>query len=156
VISVRTPAPVTIIRLDVGSSAALTDSLGNAWLPDQFGSGGTVSYKPNAIGNTVDDDLYRTYRFGTFSYAVPVANGTYDVNLELIETWWSAPGQRVFSVSAEGTTKLANIDLYAIAGRFTAVEQTFSVTVTDGVLNLSFTSSVDNATVSAMAIVQRP
>ena len=75
VITVRTPAAVTIIRLDVGSSAALTDSVGNAWLPDQFGSGGTVSYKSNAIDNTVDDDLYRTYRFGTFSYAVPVANG---------------------------------------------------------------------------------
>jgi hypothetical protein len=30
------------------------------------------------------------------------------------------------------------------------------VTVADGVLNLSFTSIVDNAIVSAIAIVQRP
>jgi hypothetical protein len=156
VITVSTPAPTTTIRLDVGNTAAFTDGAGNAWLPDQFGSGGTVGYKSDAIDNTVDDDLYRTYRFGNFNYAVPVANGTYVVYLEFIETWWGAPGQRVFSVSAEGATTVANIDLYAIAGKFTAVQRMFSVTVTDGVLNLSFTSSVDNAIVSAIALVQRP
>jgi len=39
-----------------------------------------------------------------------------------------------------------------MAGRFTAVDKTFSVTVNDGVLNLSFSSSVDNAIVSAIAV----
>jgi hypothetical protein len=154
-ITVKAAAPVTI-RLDVGSAVTFTDSGGNIWQADQFGSGGTLSSKPNPIGNTVDDDLYRTYRYGNFNYAVPVANGTYDVYLEFIETWWTAPGQRIFSVSAEGTTKIANLDLYSIAGQFTAVERTFTVPVSDGVLNLSFTSTVDNAIVSGIVIVLRP
>jgi hypothetical protein len=154
-ITVAAP-PVVTIRLDVGSAGSFTDSGGSVWQPDPFGSGGIISSKPNPIDGTLDDDLYRTYRYGTFSYAIPVANGTYDVSLKFIETWWSAPGQRIFSVSAEGTTTLANLDLFAIAGRFTTVDRTFSVVVTDGVLNLSFTSSVDNAIVSGMAIVPRP
>jgi hypothetical protein len=111
---------------------------------------------PNAVDNTVDDDLFRTYRYGDFRYAIPVANGTYDVTLKCMETWWSGPGQRIFSVSAEGVTKLANIDLFATAGKFTAVERTFSVDVADGVLNLWFFASVDNAIVSAISIAPRP
>jgi hypothetical protein len=86
---------------------------------------------------------------------VPVTNGTYDVYLECIETWWSAPGQRLFNVAAEGTPKLTNVDLYAMAGKFTAVQMTFTVDVTDGVLNLSFQNVIDNAIVSAIAIVPR-
>jgi hypothetical protein len=151
-----TVRPPVVIRLDVGSNVAYTDSAGNIWQPDQFGTGGLVSSKPNAVGNTIDGDLYRTYRYGTFSYDIPVENGTYDVYLEFIETWWTGPGQRVFSVSSEGTVRLANIDLYATAGTFNAVEKTFRVIVTNGVLNLSFTSSVDNAIVSAIAIVKQP
>jgi hypothetical protein len=50
---------------------------------------------------------------------------------------------------------LANVDLFAIAGRFTAVDKTFSVTVSDRVLNLSFSASVDNAIVSAIAVRPR-
>ena len=162
VTAVTTSSPVAITvspsvrRFDVGSNVAFTDSAGGLWKPDQYGTGGTVSYKSNTIGNTVDGDLYRTYRFGTFNYDIPVVNGSYDVYLEFIEPWWSEPGQRIFSVGAEGSTRLANIDLYATAGKFTALEKTFRVTVTDGVLNLSFTSSVDNAIVSAIALVQTP
>jgi beta-galactosidase len=150
-----TPPSAAAIRLDVGNGVAFTDSAGAVWQADQYGVDGTISSKPNAVDSTVDDDLYRTYRYGNFTYAIPVPNGTYDVTIKCIETWWSSPGQRVFSVSAEGSTKLANVDLFAIAGKFTAVERTFSVTVADGVLNLSFTASVDNAIVSAIAIVPR-
>lgn len=154
--STTAPPPATAIRLNVGSSAAFTDSSGSVWQADQFGSGGTLSSKSNAVANTVDDDLYRTYRFGTFTYAIPVPNGTYDVTIKCMETWWSAAGQRLFDVSAEGVTKLANLDLFATAGQFAAVDKTFSVTVSDGVLNLSFSASVDNAIVSAIAVTLRP
>lgn len=149
-------AAVSPVRVDVGSAVNFSDGAGRVWQADQYGSGGTASYKPDAIANTLDDDLYRTYRFGNFTYAIPVANGTYDVTIKCIETWWEAPGQRIFSVAAEGSTRLANIDLYAVAGKFTAVERTFSVAVADGVLNLSFTASADNAIVSAIAILPRP
>jgi hypothetical protein len=149
------PASPVAIRLDVGSSVSFTDRAGSLWKADQFGSGGTVSSKPNAIANTVDGDLYRTYRYGDFTYAIPVPNGTYDVTLKFIEPWWSGAGQRVFSVSAEGESKLVNVDLFAVAGQFTAVDRTFTVTVSDGVLNLSFASSVDNAIVSAIAVTPR-
>ncbi len=159
-ISVAPPPPpppsATVVRLDVGSSAAFTDSIGNAWSADRFANAGLVGFKPNVVENTIDDDLYRTYRYGNFTYAIPVANATYDVSIGMMETWWDAPGRRLFSVSAEGSTMLANLDLYAIAGKFTAVERTFTVTVSDGLLNLSFTSIADNAIVSTIAVVRRP
>jgi hypothetical protein len=153
---VNPPPAVSAIRLDVGSSAPYTDSVGRLWQPDQFGTGGTLSSKPNAIGNTSDADLLRTYRFGNFSYDVPVANGTYDVYLRFIEPWWSGPGQRLFNVRAEGSMKLQNVDLYAEAGQFNAIEKAFSITVSDGVLNLDFITLVDNAIVSSIAIIKQP
>jgi hypothetical protein len=59
----------------------------------------------------------------------------------------------VFNVSIEGQTVLQNFDIWAVAGLFAAVQRTFVVTVTDGLLNVVGTASVNNANFSAIQVV---
>jgi hypothetical protein len=98
--------------------------------------------------------LYQTVRYApTLTYNIPAVNGTYTVTLYFAEIYFNAPGQRVFNVSIEGQTVLQNFDIWAVAGQFAAVQRTFVVTVTDGVLNIVATASVNNANFSAIQVV---
>jgi hypothetical protein len=64
-------------------------------------------------------------------------------------------GARVFNVSMEGTQVLTNYDIYQKAGgALKAVVEQIPVTVNDGVLNISFAATVDNAKVSAIEVIQ--
>lgn len=105
---------------------------------------------------TSDDALYRNAYYAMTGWKQSVPNGTYNVTLKMRETWWTAPGQRVFDVAAEGKTVLSGLDIYAAAGRNTAYDRTFPVTVSDGELTLGFTRRVDNPIVSAITIVPAP
>jgi len=98
--------------------------------------------------------LYQTVRYApTLTYNIPVVNGTHTVTLYFAEIFFNGPGQRVFNVSIEGQTVLQNFDVWAAAGQFAAVQRTFVVTVTDGVLNIVATASADNADLSAIQVV---
>ena len=77
-----------------------------------------------------------------WSRAVP--NGTYQVTLKLRESWFDGPGQRIFSVAAEGTPVITDLDVFAVAGKDTAYDRSFPVTVRDGRLDLSFSARVDD------------
>lgn len=48
------------------------------------------------------------------------------------------PNKRVFDVMAEGTQVLPSLDIALEAGTYTALTRTYTVTVTDGVLNVRF------------------
>jgi hypothetical protein len=126
---------------------------------------------PPEIGNTDDDPLYRTERYGTdFGYVIPVPeSGTYEVTLKFAEIYQGAApgdddtdadqtGQRVFDVTTEGQEVLDNYDVYAEAGdSLTAVDETYTVEVTDGTLNIGFDATdpdnSDNAKISAITVV---
>ncbi|QDA61300.1 malectin [Hymenobacter jejuensis] len=155
-----TGQPTAIYRLNSGGGA-LTTSIG-AFATDQYFSptpGSTFSTSA-AIAGTTDDALYQTERYGTngaFAYALPIANGTYTVKLHFAELYWTALGQRVFDVSLEGTKVLTAYDIVKKVGAKTATVETFPVTVSDGTLNLNFTSlntgGKDNPKVSAIEIL---
>ena len=162
----RPPATATAIRVNTGGPAVTTG--GVAWSADQFFTSGKSYTNPSvtAIAGTTDDVLYLTERSalvngGTFGYAVPVANGTYDVRLHFAELYWGATGggpggtgRRVFNVNLEGgTVELPNLDLNAVAAPMTAVVRTVRMTVTDGVLNMAFNASVDQPKVSAFEVL---
>ncbi|RYY95376.1 MAG: T9SS type A sorting domain-containing protein, partial [Chitinophagaceae bacterium] len=121
-------------------------------------SGGTNS-STAPIGTATDDALYQTERWGyNFGYAFPVTNGQYKVVLHFAEIYWTAPGKRVFDVAIEGVKKLDDYDIVAKTGAFNATTETFTVTVTDGSLDIDFNSlpgegGADNAKVSAIEIV---
>ncbi len=106
------------------------------------------------IANTNDQFLYKSEKGGkTFSYDLPVDNGNYTVTLKFAEIFWQAAGKRVFSVSIEGTPVLTSFDIFAEAGgRYKALDKIFNTTITDGVLNIAFATTLDNAKISAIKI----
>ena len=143
-----------VYRLNAGGPALTTSGL--AFAADQYVSGGNEADSSNPIAGTTDDTLYQTERWGTMTYALPVANGTYTVKLHFAEVYWSAPGQRVFDVTAEGTKVLSAYDIVRKAGPNTAVMETFTINVTDGQLTLAFapgTAGADEPKVSAIEVL---
>ncbi|UOQ69497.1 malectin domain-containing carbohydrate-binding protein [Hymenobacter volaticus] len=135
-IEVLEATPTAVLRLKAGGDA-LNTSLGR-FAADQFFAGGSDFVTDQPIAGTQDDALYQSERYGSFLYSLPVPNGTYTVKLHFAELYWDAPGQRVFDVAAEGTTVLKAYDIVQKVGPLTATTESFSVTVTDGVLSLAF------------------
>ena len=58
-------------------------------------------------------------------------------------------------MSANGATLVSNLDIYKLVGQNTALQQQYTVTVTNGTFTLNFTASVDNALVCAFSIVHQ-
>ncbi|WP_375434373.1 malectin domain-containing carbohydrate-binding protein [uncultured Hymenobacter sp.] len=141
-------------RIRAGGGAVNT-SIGN-FGADQYFSGGSTAGGGNAIAGTTDDALYQSERYGTFTYNLPVANGPYTVKLHFAEIYWSAVGQRVFDVTAEGTKVLGAYDIFKKVGQNTATTETFTVNVTDGQLTLAFakgTTGADQPKLSAIEVL---
>ena len=142
------------IRVNAGGPA-YTDSTGNVWSADTgFTAGGTYGTS-SAIAKTSDPTLYQTERYGngTLEYTTTVPNGPYSVVLKFAEIYFSAPGQRVFNIVINGVTVESNFDPFAAAGGInTAIDKTYSVTVTGGAIDIRFISVVQNPKVSAIEI----
>ena len=151
---VRAAATSVATRMTV-NPATVKDASGNTFQA-RFGfdkGDYSPSYGPGTdILGTSDDALYRgeLVRFNTWSQ--PIANGTYDVTLKMREAWWTAAGQRVFDVAAEGSTKLTDVDIYKAVGQRRAYDRTFRVDVKDGTLNLAVTNKKDSALFSAIVV----
>ncbi len=141
------------------------------WSDDTYFEGGSAldwrgSY---GVAGTDDADLYLTQRSGAgpgkrrgFDYAIPVdGNGVYLVRLYFAEPYWGSPGgpdgvpgQRVFSVTAEGETMFEDLDVFAEVGALTALVKQGELDVQDGELNLSFIASEGEPIVAAIEILQ--
>jgi hypothetical protein len=154
-VTVNPAVTFTPIRINAGGPA-FTDSTSQVWDADRNFTGGSTYSTSAAIGNTVDDPLYNTERYGNFSYSLTVPNGTYAVTLYFAELYWTSAGKRVFNVTAEGQTIISNLDIWAQVGANNALAITNQVIVSDGVLNLNFITVADNAKVSAIQVVQVP
>lgn len=127
-----------IFRINCGG-AQYVDVSGFTWAADSNFSGGTADSISNTINiaNTLDDTLFQSERYGASSYNFTVNNGTYKVRLLFAEIYYTTTLSRRFNVTAEGTTMLTNLDLVAQVGPAAAYEQTFTVNVSDGQLNLA-------------------
>ena len=148
------PEPTSnVIRINAGGKA-YTDVNGNLWSADQYFTGGrTYSSKAN-ISDTEDDKLYQTERWTkNLSYIVPVTNGDYKVTVKFAELYWNSADKRSFDLSAEGKLVLDDLDIFTEAGKNTALDKSFNITVSDGKLNLDFLTNSDNAKLAAIEIV---
>ena len=145
----------TIIFATNCGGASYTASDGVKYSADvNFSSGSTYS-SGAAIAGTTDDKLYQSERWNSsFSYNIPVPNGTYQVMLMFAEIYNNEANTRVFNVAMEGAAVLTNLDIWLEVGKNTAFNTFNLVTVTDGELNISFTGTKDNAKVSAIKILQ--
>ena len=95
----------------------------------------------------------------TLSYVFPTGNGNYTVELYFAEIFVGAPGgapalgagARLFDINVEGSTE-TGIDLFDTYGTLQAVTKTFTVTVSDGFLNIDLSAQVDRAKLSGICI----
>jgi hypothetical protein len=132
---------------------AYTDKTGVRYSADTYYQGGRTSRKNySPIAGTEDDTLYKSERYGDFSYAVPMPNGNYVVTLKFAEIYWSAADRRVFSVKIGGQEVISNLDLFAKVGKNRAYDVEIPVNVHDGVLRIEFVTIKDNAKVSAISV----
>ena len=148
------PAPADFVLAVNAGGAEYTDGPGARYLADQYFSGGATNLTDAAIQGTADRLLFQTERYGKFSYALPVSNGSYDVTLRFVETTHGAKHRRVFDVYAEGKVVLSALDIYAVSGKNTALDFTFTVSVSDGVLNFDFLPRNGDAQVSAILVMK--
>jgi N-acetylneuraminic acid mutarotase len=155
------PEQKTRFALNAGG-AAYSAATGELFSEDTFYPGGNTFSSSQDIGNTPHPVLYQSERYGNFSYAFSLSNGSYRVVLHFAEIWWGAPGggsggvgARKFNVDIEGQRKLTEYDIFLQAGgSLRAVQESFTVNVTDGTLNLDFSNgNADFAKVSAIEVV---
>lgn len=88
-------------------------------------------------------------------WSFPVSSsGNYQVRLYFAETYSGASsvGGRVFDVIIENQLVLNDYDIFADVGANKGVVKTFTVTVTDGTLNIQFGHVVENPSVRAIEI----
>jgi len=144
------------IRIRAGTTAKHTDENGVVWLADTgFDGGDTVDRTGIKVANTKTPSIYTAERYSMsgFSYAVP--NGKYTVKLHFAETYEgiSGKGERVFSFKVEGK-EFKDFDVTAKSGAvLTAYVETVEVEVTDGKLDITFTSQVENPEINAIEII---
>jgi beta-galactosidase len=126
---------------------------------DHNASAGTPARINVPVAGTTDDELYRTYRRGTFAYRLPVANGTYAVTLKFAAPSDTGPERsdrlNTFNVNAERQRRITGLDVLAEAGPNTALDRTFVTTVADGVLDLEFVPQVGDAVISAITLTEQ-
>ena len=138
-------------------------SVGKHFGSDMFFEGGTAQVisgpgargrvpTPPSIAGTSSPEVAATYRAGSFTYRIPVADGPHSVVLTFVEPSLSA-GDRIFDVFANGQKIVANLDVAAAAGgALTAYQRRFEVNGRDGLVILEFRPIKGDAIVSAIEV----
>jgi len=152
------------IRISVHRSDVVDDD-GTRWSGDNyFIEGRTLLYANPATGPKVPA-LYTAERHGNFSYAIPVAPGSYTVKLHFLEAFFSplipaascrGAGCRLFDVTCNGILLLQDFDIFQVAGgAFRPVVREFHGLHPNGQgkLLLTFEPKVDYAEVRAIEVI---
>ncbi len=155
--------PLTF-RINCGGED-FTSSQDQLFIKDQNYDGiSRTSAITGEIAGTLDDGLYRDQRWGqSFSYHIPVHNGSTEVVLHFAEIYWGVPGRggaggsdkRRFHVDIEGSRKLTDYNIFAEAGGASRARiESFTVDVSDGILDINFLSgAADNPIIAAIEVV---
>jgi hypothetical protein len=152
------PPPVkTVIRINAGSSSALTNSNGEVWMADTgFDGGDSVERTATLqIANTDNPAIYRTEHHSMKGFSMKVPNGKYAVKLHFAETFHgvTGAGERVFSFNVEGQ-EFNDFDVFKKAGGGNrAYIETVNVDVQDGKLDITFKAGVQNPEINGIEIV---
>lgn len=143
------------------------DRGGNVWLGDRYYSGGEVATEPEQfLARAPDVGLYQNFRFGDFSYNIPLRPGNYELHLYFLETHYG-PGSlsgrgetsRLFDVLLGGKPLLHIFDIIKDAGGNNIADERVFKDVSpaaDGHLHLSFRRLVDSAVLNALALEPAP
>jgi hypothetical protein len=150
--AVTVSVPTSYIFAVNAGGPTYVDTAGIHYEADMLFSGGSIVTSTAPITGTEDDVLYQSARTGNFAYAIPLSNGDYVVTLQFAELSKLKPGRRTFDVLIEGQEVVHKLDLVATVGPKAAYDVEIPVRVTDGVLNIRFRRSPNDATVSAIVV----
>jgi hypothetical protein len=154
----RKQIPIRIIT----QPTSFVDHKGQRWRADDYYLNGLSSTERQVVTGTEDPELFGAERFGHFNYAIPVdTRGRYTVILHFAEFFFGSQsqsggvGSRIFHVFCNGKTLLENFDVYKEGGSRRVVTKTFSniKPTAQGKINLTFEPVVNNATVSAIEVI---
>ena len=157
------PGKMKPIRIAARPSDFLDES-GTRWSGDRYFVGGrTWSYHPQ--NGPQASAIYLVERHGNFSYAIPVAPGSYTVRLHFMDTYFSplisaaackGTGCRVFDVTCNGVMLLQDFDIVQAAGAaFRPVVREFHGLHPNGQgkLLISFSSKINYAEIRAIEVI---
>ena len=163
------PTPVvaeleTVININSGGPAFEFEA--EIWTADTFNTASNKYAKNKPIEDTDNDQLYQTEAndsTGGFHYQISVDQSQtfYQVTLHFAEIFHGVdgrgggPGKRIFDYDVEGQIQVDNFDLLTVTDPLTAIVFTYdSVNVSDGVLDIQFTSIKDRAKVSGIEVAK--
>jgi hypothetical protein len=158
-----TPGKLKPIRLAARRSD-FVDGDGIRWSGDKYFIAGRTTLVGNTGPGAKVPGLYAGERYGNFSYAIPVAPGSYTVKLHFLESFFSPLSQdagcrgvgcRVFDVTCNGVMLLQDFDVFQAGGAFRPVVREFHGLHPNGQgkLLLSFSPRVNYAEVRAIEVV---
>ncbi len=158
-ITVSAPANYAGVYRIIAGGGPYTDTQVQVWQGDAGFNTGDVSSTTAAISGTSDPALYRSERWDDTSqpqleYQLPVANGTYLVNLYFAETDAASQGTglRVFGVNFQGSPAIGNLDIFGTVGANAALVKSAVVSVTTGTLTIDFVRVIGNPKIDAIEV----
>jgi beta-glucanase (GH16 family) len=118
-----------------------------------FSAGATNAYPDvidvSGVADPAPQGVYRTERWAPFTYTIPnlTPGASFTVRVHFAETAFSGNGQRAFNVAINGSSVLANYDIFADAGaQFKATEKVFTTTAdSSGKITIAFTAGTNGA-----------
>lgn len=150
------------VRL-VMQTTPFTDRGGHFWHPDDYFMNGRMSAQPRPLVDSSEPDLFAGERYGHFTYAIPVdTRGRYTLVLHFVEFYFGpgasgngGVGSRTFKVMCNGQELLDNFDIFREVGNLHKLTKTFRHLrpSAQGKLNLTFEPIVNNATISAIEVL---
>ncbi len=158
-ITVSAPPSYAAVYEIIAGGGPYTDTHQQVWQADAGFNTGDTSSTSTAINGTSDPPLFQSERTDDPSqpqleYQLPVANGTYLVNLYFAETDAASEetGLRVFNVNLQGTPVIGNLDIFATVGANTALVKSAVVNVSNGLLTLDFVRVTGNPKIDAIEV----
>ncbi len=158
-ITVSAPPSYAAVYEIIAGGGPYTDTHQQVWQADAGFNTGDTSSTSTAINGTSDPPLFQSERTDDPSqpqleYQLPVANGTYLVNLYFAETDAASEGTglRVFNVNLQGTPVIGNLDIFATVGANTALVKSAVVNVSNGLLTLDFVRVTGNPKIDAIEV----
>jgi hypothetical protein len=147
------------VQINCGDNGAIAP-----FIADTDFSGGAGKTRTNVIDltkvtNPAPMTVYQSQHYASpYTYTIPgfAAGSSHLIRLHFAETnpANNAPNRRKFSVAINGTTQISNLDLFATVGMNTAYIKEFTLPAnSSGQYVLSFTASLDSATISAIEVL---
>lgn len=153
-------APTDIVkRYNCGSGSRYVDNQGNRWDADTNIAKGGRPYSKNIdgddIANTDRDELFSTYRFGQYTYEIPLPNGDYEIFLYFAEINVNEANERIFSIAIQEKVVFNKIDLWLLGQRknYVSIRLETVAQVFDGILRIGMVKFINQPLISAMEII---